>query len=94
MEVSVIKQGHPLWEKTIAFAESCSWRAGPYLANMMKRNAFLPWERVIAAHEGEDIVGFCSLTSKDELPAEYPYTPFIGFVFVDERSGGGEFQSV
>ncbi len=72
----------------MVFAEKCPWKAGPYLANMMKKNDFLAWERVIAAHDGETIMGFCTLTAKDELPDQYPYTPFIGFVYVDERYRG------
>ena len=31
---------HPLWDETILFAENSSWSAGPYLANMMRRNEF------------------------------------------------------
>ena len=88
MEISLLTARHPLWEKTMAFAETCPWKAGPYLANMMKKNDFLEWERVIAAHDGDTILGFCTLTAKDELPDQYPYTPFIGFVYVDERYRG------
>ena len=33
--ISVMTYGHPLWDKTISFAENCSWKAGPYLAKMM-----------------------------------------------------------
>ena len=54
----------------------------------MKENGFLPWERVLAACEGEEIVGFCTLSQKDELPENLPYAPFIGFVFVEERYRG------
>ena len=61
---------HPLWEKTIAFAENCSWRAGKFLANMMRENSFSDIER------------------EDALPGNSEYTPFIGFVFVDENSRG------
>ncbi len=72
----------------IAYTENCPWKAGPFLAQMMKKNDFLAWERVIAAHDQETIVGFCTLTAKDEIPDQYPYTPFIGFVFVDEQYRG------
>ena len=54
----------------------------------MKESGFLPWERVLAACEGEEIVGFCTLSQKDELPERFPYSPFIGFVFVEERRRG------
>lgn len=54
----------------------------------MQYNDFLPWERVIVASEKNQLAGFCTFCQKDELPEEYLYTPFIGFVFVDEKSRG------
>ena len=86
--ICVMVCGHPLWDRTIAFAEKCSWRAGPYLAKMMRKNEFLPWERVVAACEDGRVIGFCTFTEKDELPEKYGYSPFIGFVFVGEGSRG------
>ena len=55
---------------------------------MMDDNSFLEWERVFIAMDGKKIVGFCNLTAKDELPEGYEFTPFIGFVFVDENHRG------
>ncbi len=77
-----------LWEKTIVFADSCTWSAGSYLANLMRQNAFHGNERVFAAIEDGNIAGFCTFTEKDALPEEYGLSPFIGFVFVDERYRG------
>ena len=57
MEITVMKYGHPLWEKTIEFAENCSWRAGAFLANMMRGNEFSDIERVLVACEGDEIAG-------------------------------------
>ena len=88
MEITVITSGHPLWDKTIAFAEQCSWRAGAFLAQKMRKNEFSDIERVIVAHEGDDIAGFCTFSQKDELPEDSEFTPFVGFVFVDENSRG------
>ena len=88
LKTCVMACGHPLWEQTLAFAEKCSWKAGPYLANMMRKNEFLPWERVVAACEDGRVIGFCTFTEKDELPEKYGYSPFIGFVFVEEGSRG------
>lgn len=87
-EIFVMAQDHPLWERTIRFAENCSWRAGPYLAKMMRENRFQPWERVIAAAVNGEIAGFCTLTERDELPGDIAFRPFVGFVFVDERFRG------
>ena len=88
LDIQLIRQGHPLWEQTLSFARNCSWRAGPVLARRMAANGFRDWERVIVAVEHGEIVGFCTLTEKDELPEPCPYSPFIGFVFVDERCRG------
>ena len=88
MEIQMMQKGHSLWDKTISYAQSCSWKAGPCLAERMKANAFKDWERVVVAVENETIVGFCTFTERDELSEEYDYSPFIGYVFVDERHRG------
>ena len=88
MKIQMIQKGHILWDKTILFAQSCSWKAGLYLANRMKVNSFKDWERVVVAVENEAIVGYCTFSERDELSEEYDYSPFIGFVFVDERYRG------
>lgn len=88
MVIQLIQQGHPLWEKTAAFAQNCSWKAGKFLAEKMRGNAFQPWERVIIAAEQDALAGFCTLTETDALPADSGFSPFIGFVFVDERYRG------
>ena len=69
-------------------ADRCSWRAGPLLAEKMKKNDFKEWERVCAACVGGKVAGFCIVAEKDELPEKYPFTPFIGFVFVAEEYRG------
>ena len=86
MEISVMTYGHPLWENTISFAENCSWKAGPYLAKMMRNKEFSETERVFVASEGDEIIGYCTFAKKDELLDDAQYTPFIGFVFIDEKS--------
>ena len=88
MEISVITKGHPLWDKTISFAQNCSWKAGPYLAEKMRNNEFYENERVIVATKNNTPVGYCTFTLKDELPKDLEYSPFIGFMFVDEKYRG------
>ena len=92
MDIYLMQQGHPYWEKTIGLAENCSWKAGHYLAKRMKENAFLSWERVVAICDGEQVIGFCTLTEKDELPEKFDYKPFIGYIFVDERFRGNRYS--
>ena len=81
-------RGHLLWEKVCAFAEKCSWDAGPVPARKMRENAFESNERVLAAVCGEEIAGFAAFSNRDELSPEYPFPPFVGFVFVDEKFRG------
>ena len=88
MEIYAMTNTHEKWEITAAFAEKCSWGAGKHLAELMRSNFFGDWERVFAAFENGRPVGFCTLTEKDELAPKYPYTPLIGFVFVDEAFRG------
>lgn len=88
MEIYTLTSTHDKWESVAAFAEKCSWKAGKYLAELMRGDTFKDWERVCAAFENGEPVGFCTLTEKDELDPKYPYAPFIGFVFVDEAHRG------
>lgn len=88
MIIYTMTNTHEKWECTEAFAHNCSWRAGKYLAELMRKNAFKERERVFVAFEDDEPVGFCTLTEKDELDPKYPYTPLIGFVFVDEAHRG------
>ena len=88
VKIEAMTFGHKLWDKTIDLAEKCSWGAGPCLAKKMKQNDFESNERVFIALCDDDIAGFCTLTNKDELPAEYDLEPFIGFVFVDSKYRG------
>lgn len=87
-EIYAMSYGHKYWEETKAFAANCSWRAGPYLAQKMANNDFKELERVFCAVENEKVVGYCTFAEKDELPPQYDFTPFIGFVFVDEQYRG------
>lgn len=87
-EICLSTPESPLWEEIISLAERCSWRAGPLLARRMRERAFQEWERVCAACVNGKAVGFCTFTEKDELPEEYPFSPFIGFVFVSEPYRG------
>lgn len=87
-EIYLITPEHTLWDKTISLAEKCSWRAGPFLAEKMKNHGFNEWERVCIACVNDIVAGFCTFTEKDELPEKYAFTPFIGFVFVDEPYRG------
>lgn len=76
-----------LWKEVSQFAQSCSWRAGASLSQSMSDNTFTDWERVIVALHGHDIAGYCTVAKRDCIP-NVTYTPYIGFLFVDERYRG------
>lgn len=54
----------------------------------MQKNEFNEWERVCAICVNGKVAGFSTFTERDELSEQYDFTPFIGFVFVDERYRG------
>lgn len=76
-----------LWCKVRNYAESCSWGAGKTLAGAMDNNTFNDWERVIVAVDNEKICGYCTVSKTDCIP-DVDYTPYIGFLFVDEKYRG------
>lgn len=87
IKITAITSSHELWCEVKNYAENCSWRAGKALFDDMDKDAFTEWERVIAAFDGNKICGYCTVTKKDCLP-DVPYTPYIGFIFVDEAYRG------
>lgn len=88
INITAISYGDDMWNSIAKYAKNCSWRAGAYLAEMMEKNIFQEWERVFVATEKNEIVGFCTICEKDELTNEYDFTPFVGFLFVDEKKRG------
>lgn len=87
MKLHALQASDLLWAEVANFADQCPWVAGPRLAQKMRAGDFNPWERVFAAEQEENIVGFCTLTEKDCIP-DVDYLPFIGFVFVAEAYRG------
>lgn len=87
MEIQILNNKNEYWEKTIKLADNCSWRVGPNLAQKMRENYFNGWERVIVAIADSQVVAFCTFTETDYFP-ENRYSPWIGFVFVDEKYRG------
>lgn len=71
----------------IEYAQNCPWRAGQSLARKMENGYFDSWQRVIIALNEDKIVGFCTFTKKDSFPY-LAYTPFIGYIYVDEKHRG------
>ena len=42
----------------------------------------------------EKPIAYCTLAEKDELPEQYSFSPFIGFVFVDEKYRGNRISEL
>ena len=87
MHYKAITSSDELWYKVRNYSESCSWSAGKALADDMDNNVFQEWERVIVAIDNERICGYCTVTKTDCIP-NVSYTPYIGFMFVDEMYRG------
>ncbi|MBR6808694.1 MAG: GNAT family N-acetyltransferase [Clostridia bacterium] len=87
MQLKLLLPSDALWQETIRYARSGPWKAGHALALQMENGAFEEWERVLAAVEGQEICGYCTVAKTDCIPG-LPYTPYIGFVFVDEKHRG------
>lgn len=87
MKFLTITPADAMWEKVSQFALNCSWNAGKNLSRDMSENVFTDWERVIVALNDSDIAGYCTVAKKDCIP-NVPYTPYIGYMFVNERYRG------
>jgi len=87
----VVKQIFPddeLWKKTINYSKNCNWSAGARLAKTMEENVFSEWEGVfVTINDNGDIIGYCVFSKTDCIP-NVEYTPYISFIFVEERYRG------
>lgn len=87
MNFMTITSSDDMWSNVSRFAQNCSWGAGKSLSQKMSDNTFSDWERVIVALDENDIAGYCTVSKTDCIP-NVPYTPYIGFLFVDEAYRG------
>ena len=76
-----------MWQEVSQFAQNCSWGAEKSLSKNMSDNTFTDWERVIVAIHENNIAGYCTVAKSDCIP-NVPYTPYIGYLFVDEKYRG------
>ena len=58
------------------------------MAEKMRANDFENNERALVALRDDDAAAFCTFTNRDEMPKEYGFGPFIGFLFVAEKYRG------
>lgn len=83
MEVIRLLPENPIWNKTIDFAENCSWVAGKHFAQLLRENRFTDWEAAFAAVEDGEVIGYCTFLKEDYYP-DNRYSPWISSLFVDE----------
>jgi predicted GNAT family N-acyltransferase len=91
MQIESLFYNDNLWQIVAEYAQNCSWKAGTTLAKQMNECHFSDWERVFAALDGVQIAGYCTLAKSDCIP-DIAYTPYIGFVFVEEQYRGNRFS--
>lgn len=87
MKIEKIDKESIYYNKLIDYAKSCSWIAGPHLADMLEQDAFYGWESAFAAVLDGQIVGYCTFMKTDYYP-ENRYFPWISTIFVDEEHRG------
>lgn len=87
MDLKMITSSDKTWNKVSDYAKNCSWNAGKTLASAMNNNLFTEWERIIIALDNQKICGYCTVAKTDCIP-NINYTPYIGYLFVDEEYRG------
>ena len=88
MRVQRIEHQTKLERKLIAYAQKCSWMAGPHLAELLIDNRLEEWEVAFALlDDRENVVGFCTFLKTDYDP-ENRNSPWISTIFVDEQVRG------
>lgn len=87
VKIRTITPTDALWNQVANYAENCSWGAGKSLSEKMKSLFFSDWERVIVCLEDDKICGYCTV-AKDDCIEDVSYSPYIGYIFVDESHRG------
>ena len=87
IRVETIDQESDLWNEVIEYSQNCSLRGGSFLSQDMLTGTICGWQRVFAAVNQSEICGFCAVMKMDCIN-DVPYTPYISYVFVDEKFRG------
>lgn len=85
--ILAIDEANGLWSTALAFVDACPWRGARSLARKMREGYFTGWQCVILVTVDGEPAGFCTLAAEDGL-VDDERTPFIGYVYVDERFRG------
>ncbi|MCR5795263.1 MAG: GNAT family N-acetyltransferase [Solobacterium sp.] len=77
----------PFLDTAAQYAERIPWRAGQSLARKIREGYFKDWESLFILQDADRICGFLTVSAKDSIET-VPFTPFIGYVFVEEGYRG------
>lgn len=73
--------------------KECDWNAGKYLYELLKNEKLRTLvgkdAKVLMLTDGKDLLSFCTLSEKDEIPTNL--TPWIGFVYTFPNYRGNRF---
>ena len=72
----------------------CEWSAAKLLADILEQNRFndlLGGGELLVMADGDELVGFCTLTQNDCVKDDSLY-PWIGFLFVNEGYRGHRYS--
>ena len=84
MSIYPITPSDNIRNSLVDYTSSCNREAWPILAQKMKENKFLDWEKIFVTTKNGKIIWFCTFTKEDWIP-NCDYSPFVWFIFVDEN---------
>jgi|GEM_PF-2667731 len=88
MTIYTMQFADTFWRETAALARGCSFQgSGAFLADCVEDDDFSGDDRVFAAVVKDKPIGFCTFT-EENLDGDYPYAPWLDFVFVSEEHRG------
>jgi len=87
MKIHAIDKTSALWIPVAEYADTCSWDACARMAAFMREDKFSDWERIFAAEEDGDFMGFCALVKPQNFPGA-EYSPLLKWLFVGENYRG------
>lgn len=83
-EIVDVSASTTLVNNLISYAKNCSFQGtGSYLAELLSDNAFKDYEKVYAAIQNHEIIGFAALVKESCVDDEN--APWIDFLFVGEK---------
>lgn len=77
--------------------DESDWRAGKYLAELLKKNEFRKLcgenSEVLLLTENDKLLSFCTLSDQDEIP-DTNMMPWIGFVYTFPQYRGNHYIGI